>query len=112
MKKILQRIIWAFFCFPMTVYAQYDQYGATTTSGLVNFVAIINVFKWFLGLFALHTFLIVFIACILFITSGGDEDRMDTSIRWWKTSTVVFAIIAILYVGADVAGDMFGKWII
>jgi hypothetical protein len=112
MKVFIYTLLHIIFFAPFVTYAQYDP---RSTQQTVDTFSISMVIEWFvktveivLGISLIYTILIVLIAGILFLTSGGDEDRMDKAIRWWKQSAVVLIAIPLIYLLISAAGNFFG----
>lgn len=118
MAKMKREISWSillviFFLPFSSVLAQYDQNAGSTTiiNSSSSFVPIViggsvRVVEIALGILVVYIVFIVIIAGILFITSNGDENRMDTAIRWWKRSAVGLVVAPIMYVLVNIVGDV------
>ena len=56
---------------------------------------ITNVLNWFLGILAVLSILMIVIAGIMYITSGGDEGRVDKA-KSWLTYSIIGLVVALL----------------
>ena len=97
---------------PVCVYAQYDPQGVTyggNTISAVTFAAMrffARSLMWIALTVIIYLFFRALIAGVLYITSGGDEDRMDTAFTWWKQSATWFVFMMIVYVCANIFSDV------
>ena len=82
---------------PAIVSAQYapgSAPGGMPSSGDANEM-IVKVINWFLTFLASLSVLMIVIAGIMYITSGGDETRVDTA-KKWLTYSIVGLVVALL----------------
>ncbi len=82
---------------PVMVFAQYstptDSYGLADDTDANNIIE--TVLKWVLTFLGTLSILMIVIAGIMYITSGGDEARVDKA-KAWLTYAVIGLIVALL----------------
>lgn len=111
-KKLLQKTFFFAAFLPSSVFAQYDQNGgATSTVSVASSPApvvikgIVRMVEIALSIWVVYILCIVIIAGILFVTSSGDENRMDTAIKWWKRSAIGLVVAPITYLIINAVGE-------
>lgn len=107
-RKIYSAVVSVVALMPHGVWAQYMQGTAQkiTYNPLMQYgVQIVN---FILGSCVVYILLIMLLAGIIFFTSGGDEDRMDTAIRWWKKSLIGLVVVPLLYIAINTLGESIG----
>lgn len=96
---------------PSIVGAQYNpgssNPGSLPDSTNVNDI-IVSAINWFLAFLASLSVLMIVVAGIMYITSGGDESRIGTA-KKWLTYSIVGLIVALLsYVIVKTVSAMLG----
>lgn len=96
-KKIFYSVSSTMLLLPAVVAAQYSVPNAPTGVGTdVNANdLILRLVNWFLTFLASLSILMIIIAGIMYITSGGDEGRVDTA-KKWLTYSIVGLVVALL----------------
>jgi len=74
-------------------YAQPTNPGGMPDSDINDVIT--NVLNWFLGFLAVLSILMIVIAGIMYITSGGDEGRVDKA-KSWLTYSIIGLVVALL----------------
>lgn len=87
---------------PCVAYAQYnpqEKGGDMSAFGVVSDIIgfVMDALQFFIGAWVIYLVLFVILASILYFTSGGDEDRMDTAMEWYKRSATGLIIAPILF---------------
>ncbi len=72
-------------------------------SHIIGFI--MDAIQFFIGIWVMYLLLFVIIAAILYFTSGGDEDRMDKAMEWWKRSAIGLIIAPIAFVIISLVSD-------
>jgi len=108
-KKIKFLLYTSFFIFPGTVLAQYPVVkGDSTVSGDSIFLPILNIVRqiitWVLGGIGMLAIFSLLLSLVLYLTSAGDEDRINDSSKALKTAVVqifiaVFGLTIVYFAG-------------
>jgi hypothetical protein len=99
-----------FFLLPMITVAQYapqEKSAGNMDLFIADVIAfILGAVKFLIGVWALYILFIAFIATILFFTSGGDENRMDRAIEWWKKCAIGIILAPLIYIFVSFLGNV------
>lgn len=96
-KKVFYGVSSTMLLLPAVVAAQYavpSAPGGVATDADAN-ALILKLINWFLTFLASLSILMIVVAGIMYITSGGDEGRVDTAKRW-LTYSIVGLVVALL----------------
>ncbi len=96
---------------PLCVFAQYNPTDNGGVDGVYDVAPHVmrfgvQAFQFIIGAWAVYLLLFFVLATILYFTSGGDEDRMDTAMVWWKKSVVGLIVALVAFLIVDVLGDV------
>ena len=102
LKKVLLSMVLAGFVLPAASFAAVSvdsgiyasnassvEYGNTDNRSILSTIALI--INWILGLLAALAVLVIIVAGIMYITSGGDEGKVETAKNW-----IMYAIIGLI----------------
>ena len=102
LKKTYQLVIFGLLSMPTLVFAAFDdindKYGIGNNNpgiggnGDVQILAVIvKIVEWLLGFVGALAVLMIIVAGIMYLTSGGDEGRVENAKRW-----LIYAIVGLI----------------
>lgn len=96
---------------PSAVLAQYtspaDDFGLATDASFTDLLT--TLLNWILSILAILAILMIVVSGVLYMTSGGDEDRIGRA-KSWLTYSIIGLVVALLgYVIVTAVGAALGS---
>ncbi len=92
-----------------TVWAQYNPTAHHTPTLFFSPPAVMaflmRMITFLLGVWSIYLVLLCAFAAVLYFTSGGDEDRMDTAVGMWKKCAVGGCLVVLFFGIVSYIGD-------
>jgi type IV secretory pathway VirB2 component (pilin) len=95
---------------PISAHAQLhvptNSYGLATKTNISNLI--VSIINWFLSFLSALAVLMIVVSGIMYLTSGGDQQRIDTAKKWLVYSIVGLVIALLSFVIVYSVSTIFG----